>query len=88
MTWDVEVSSGAVKDLRRMPPDRRSRIARAIDGMEADPLAGDVKPLKGRRWEGRFRKRVGDYRIIFSLDRAVHRVAISAILLRSETTYR
>jgi mRNA-degrading endonuclease RelE of RelBE toxin-antitoxin system len=56
--------------------------------MEADPMAGDVIPLKGPAWKDRFRKRVGSYRIIFTLDRKAMTVAISAILIRSEKTYR
>jgi mRNA-degrading endonuclease RelE of RelBE toxin-antitoxin system len=56
--------------------------------MESDPMAGDVIPLKGAEWKGRFRKRVGAYRIIFALDRSSMTVAISAILIRSGKTYR
>ena len=88
MAWAVELSAGAEKDLKRLPRDRQARIARAIDEMEENPLAGDVKPLKGPEWKGRYRKRVGPCRIIFSLDHKVKAVAISAILIRSGKTYR
>jgi mRNA-degrading endonuclease RelE of RelBE toxin-antitoxin system len=60
----------------------------AIDEMETGPLAGDVKPLKGPEWKGRYRKRVGPYRIIFTMDRRAMSVAISRILIRSEKTCR
>jgi mRNA-degrading endonuclease RelE of RelBE toxin-antitoxin system len=88
MTWAVELSAGAEKDLKRLPRDRLARIAHAIDEMEANPLADDVKALQGPEWKGRYRKRVGPYRIIFSLDQKVKAVAISAILIRSGKTYR
>jgi mRNA-degrading endonuclease RelE of RelBE toxin-antitoxin system len=88
MKWAVELSASAVKELRRLPRDRLAQIARSIDEMGADPMAGDVKPLKGDEWKGYFRKRVGSYRIIFELDRASQVVAVSAILIRSERTYR
>ena len=88
MTWTVEVSPGAEKDLRRLPRDRRDRLERAIDEMEQGPFAGDVVALKGPEWKGRFRKRVGPYRIIFTVDHAAKVATISAILLRSEKTYR
>ena len=87
MPWAVELSAGAEKDLNRLPRDRQARLAYAIDEMEANPLAGDVKALKGPEWKGRYRKRVGPYRIIFSLDHKVKAIAISAILIRSEKTY-
>jgi mRNA-degrading endonuclease RelE of RelBE toxin-antitoxin system len=88
MNWAVELSASAIKELKKLPRDRQAQIAQAIDEMESDPMAGDVIPLKGTEWKGRFRKRVGPYRIIFALDRKAMTVAISAILIRSEKTYR
>jgi mRNA-degrading endonuclease RelE of RelBE toxin-antitoxin system len=88
MAWAVELSATAEKDLNRLPRDRQARIERALDEMELNPFAGDVKALSGPEWKGRYRKRVGPYRIIFSVDHGVSAVAISAILIRSEKTYR
>ena len=88
MTWAIELSAAAEKDLKRIPRDRQVRIERAIDEMEENPFAGDVKALQGREWKGRYRKRVGQYRIIFTVDHKTSAVAISAILIRSEKTYR
>ena len=88
MNWTVELSASSIKELKRLPRDRQAQIQRAIDEMEIDPMAGDVIPLKGREWKGRFRKRVGSYRIIFTMDRSAMVVAVSAILIRSEKTYR
>ena len=88
MAWTIELSAAAEKDLKRLPRDRRLRIERAIDAMEVDPFAGDVRSLSGLEWKGRYRKRVGPYRIIFTANHATAAVAISAILIRSEKTYR
>ena len=51
-------------------------------------MAGDVIPLKGSEWKAHFRKPVGVYGIIFTLDRTAATVAISAIPIRSEKTCR
>jgi mRNA interferase RelE/StbE len=88
MSWRAELSDTAERQLKRLPRDVQQRMGRAIDDLEADPFRGDVIPLKGRRWQGRYRKRVGRYRIIFALHHAEHIVEISAILLRDEQTYR
>lgn len=88
MTWAVELSAAAEKDLKRLPRDRQARIEHVIDEMEENPFAGDVKPLKGPDWKGRYRKRVGPYRIIFTVDHKTKAAAISAILVRSGKTYR
>jgi len=88
VNWAVELSALAEKDLKRISRDRKLRIEHAIDEMQEDPFAGDVKSLKGPEWKGRYRKRVGRYRIIFTVDHRTRVVAISAILIRSEKTYR
>jgi len=41
------------------------RIIGVIEKMAADPFAGDVKRLRGAPW---YRRRVGDWRIIFAVD--------------------
>ena len=88
MSWQIDLSNSAIKELKALPRDRREQVIDAIDAMEKDPLAGDVRALQGKEWKGRYRKRTGRYRIIFSMDLAEKRVAISAVLTRSEKTYR
>jgi len=63
-------------------------VRRAIDGLAEDPYRGDLRPLQGKDWKGYFRKRVGDFRVIFTLDQAARAVMIHTVLRRSEKTYR
>jgi mRNA-degrading endonuclease RelE of RelBE toxin-antitoxin system len=90
MRFRVEFSRDAEKQLSRFPRKVRDRIEHALDELEAkdDSLWSNVKALQGAQWKGRFRKRVGSYRIIFIKypDRGV--VEISAILIKSKDTYR
>lgn len=88
MPWTIRLSQDAAKQLSRFPRDHQEMIGRAIDRMGEDPFAGDVVPLKGREWQGRYRKRVGRYRLIFIPYRDRQAVEISQILIRSEKTYR
>jgi len=53
--------------------------------MTADPFQGDIMKLEGER--NRYRRRVGDYRVFFRVDRASGTVGISAIVRRTSTTY-
>jgi len=87
MSWASELSRSAERQLSRLPRREQERIARAIDELEADPFQGDVRPLRGRH-HGRYRKRVGRYRIIFLLRHDERIVEISAILPRDDRTYR
>jgi mRNA-degrading endonuclease RelE of RelBE toxin-antitoxin system len=88
MTWHVRVHGEAAKQLEAIPPDRRRRILNDIDELAEDPLRGLVKPLKGKKYKGRYRKVSGRYRIIFRPVHATHTVEVLLILLRNERTYR
>ena len=88
MTWIVRLSRDAERQLRRLPPDQQSLIRQRLREMQDDPFRGDVIPLRGRQWQGRYRKRAGRYRIFFVPHHDIHIVEVSAILLRDEQTYR
>lgn len=68
----------------------RDRLERAIDEFEAkdDTQWSNVKALQGAQWKGRYRRKVGPYRIIFRKfpERGV--AEISAILIKSKDTYK
>ena len=42
----------------------KHRIKEAIEGLTLTPPKGNIKPMQGYK-DGRFRLRVGDYRIIY-----------------------
>lgn len=85
MSWTVARSNRAEKSLKALPAHDRRRIAAALDGMELNPLQGDIVKLKGM--DG-LRRRIGDYRIIFELDFKARSVRILDIVRRTTTTYR
>jgi mRNA-degrading endonuclease RelE of RelBE toxin-antitoxin system len=88
MTWACEIADAAKRDLRNLPKAIQNRVARVIDEMTTDPFRGDVKGLKGDEWRGVFRRRVGDYRILFLPDQKARIVHILRIVIRSGGTYR
>jgi hypothetical protein len=45
-------------------------------------------PIKGTRWQGRYRKLLGGYRLIFIGNRREQIAETSAILLTDEQTHR
>ncbi len=55
--------------------------------MEQDPFQGDVKALQGKAWKSYYRKRTGDYRIVFFPHREQHIVDVAWVVLKSEKTY-
>ena len=76
MSWTVEVQRPAEKELVALPPQVRKRIASGLRALKDDPFPHGVKKLKAR--EG-YRIRVGDYRILFRIDRDARIVWVGAI---------
>lgn len=85
MNFTVHVSNRARRSLKGLPARDLKRIMAVIEAMQANPLSGDVVKLKGT---DAFRRRVGNYRIIFSIDFTQRAVGIMDVLRRTTTTYR
>ena len=88
MSWVCELTEDARKDLHRAPKTIQERVARVMTQMATDPFQGNVKALQGKEWRGVFRRRIGDYRLLFSTSREQGIVTVLRILLRSGETYR
>jgi mRNA interferase RelE/StbE len=86
MAWALILARDAEKQLARLARRDLERVARALVAMRDDPFAGDVRRLANR--PGGFRRRVGEYRILFEADANGRRVDVAAIERRSEPTYR
>jgi len=67
--YKIVVHHHAVKYLQKLPEKQQDRIKKALAQLSEDPfkLAG-VKEMLGE-WDGYRRMRVGDFRIIFWVDR-------------------
>lgn len=63
----IEYSKSAAKTLQKMDKALRQRIHHAIIGLTKTPPEGDIKPMQGYR-DGRFRLRVGGYRVVYRYD--------------------
>lgn len=88
MNWVVRIADEARLAIDALPTKARRQVARHIGRMEQDPFQGDVKALQGKAWKGYYRKRVGDYRIIFFPHRDQRNVDVAWVVLKSEQTYR
>ena len=88
MSWACKLTEDAQDDLRGLPKTIPKRIARVLNHMATNPFQGNVKALKGEEWRGIFRRRIGDYRLLFTADHLTQTVSILRILLRSGKTYR
>lgn len=84
MEWTVVLAGPARKFLRRIPANDKTRILSALAEMQQDPFQGDIRKLQGLPG---FRRRVGNWRILFEVVLEGRRVVVAAIERRTSTTY-
>ena len=63
MMYHIILKKPAKKFIDRLPVDEKRRV---VDAIEKLPYGEDIKPMKGH--SGLLRLRVGEYRIIYSVD--------------------
>jgi len=81
--WFIFLTNPAKKHLAQIPKETAGQISSAIDEMRNNPLSGDLTKLSINNW----RRRVGDYRIVFQLSSKEKTVFVLDILRRTSTTY-
>ena len=74
MQYKVEIDKRAVKFISKQPKPQQIRLFKAIYRL---PFVGDIKAMKGH--EGFYRLRVGDYRVIYTVNNQVLLVQVIEI---------
>jgi mRNA interferase RelE/StbE len=82
VTYTVDLKPAAARDLGKLPKDVRRRVAVRIDALETDPTPSGVEAIQGE--SDLFRLRVGDYRVLYRIDRQRREVLIARIGHRRE----
>lgn len=66
MTYSISVTPNARRSLGKLSHESAERIARAIDALASEPRPTGCKKLKGA--DELWRIRVGDYRVIYTIN--------------------
>ncbi len=67
--FKVRIKRKAAKTLERLPKEYRLRVLEVLDELKTNPVPYknyDIKKLKG--FEDTFRVRIGDIRIVYTID--------------------
>jgi mRNA interferase RelE/StbE len=80
--YAVSFRRSAEKDLRRLDAAMQRRVLRATSRLAGEPRPAGCRRLHGS--ENGFRIRVGDYRIVYTVDDEVLVVAIERVRHRRE----
>ena len=68
--------------MRKLDEATQRRVFKAVDGLATEPRPYGCRKLEGG--EGAFRIRIGDYRIIYTIDDTILIVAIERVRHRRE----
>jgi len=84
--YDVALTSSAAKEIKKLPRQLIARIMPRLERLGYDPRPTGCKKLQGgdREW----RIRIGDYRVVYTVDDAKLLVEVTRIRHRSEVYQR
>lgn len=86
MTYRVEFSPSAARQLRKLDGTARRRVQAAVELLATEPRPNGAKKLVGG--EGEWRVRTGDYRIVYEIHDGVLLVLVLALGHRREIYQR
>jgi len=86
MSFEVIFSPKSAKQIRSLDDVIRERVRKAVVEIGNDPWHRGTIKVKG--YENIRRKRAGNYRILYTIDKERNEVLVVKIEKRSETTYK
>jgi mRNA interferase RelE/StbE len=80
--YEVVISSSAKRELKKLPKEVIAEITRAIFALADNARPQNCKKLEG--YTNAYRIRIGDYRVIYTIDDDVLIITIVAVRHRKE----
>ena len=81
--YQIKILPTAQKELASLPKAIRVRIGKKVDSLQTNPNPQGAKLLKGKGREA-YRVRVGDYRILYQIQREILTILVIKIGHRRE----
>jgi mRNA interferase RelE/StbE len=73
--WSVVLTTEAQADILRLAPVVQARMLNRLQWIGDNASLINHQPMRGE-WHGCYRYRVGDYRIIYQVDRSAQQVTV------------
>jgi len=80
-SYRVEIKRSAAKEIAKLPASVLPRVIRKIEALQDDPRPQGCNKLSG---DEKYRIRVGDYRILYSIEEEVLIVYVVRVRYRKE----
>lgn len=85
-SYSIVLKPSVERDLRTLPKQVVARVIKRIEDLKGQPLSRQSVKLEGA--ENLYRVRVGDYRIIYSVDSDLAQVIVHYVRHRREAYRR
>jgi mRNA interferase RelE/StbE len=86
VSYDVELTSSAERELKKLSAQLIARIVPRLENFASNPRPSGCKKLRGG--DDEWRVRVGDYRVVYTIDDAKLLVEVTRIRHRREVYER
>ena len=79
---EVKLSPRAAKYFQKLDAHTKERMKKALRKLSLEPPQGDIKAMQGQR--NVYRCKVGDWRLLFSIDSESNLIIVNKIAPRGE----
>lgn len=86
MDWHVKIAKRVERQMKKFPKKDVNFLFDGFDEMNVNPFFGNICKIEGE--VNIWRKRVGNYRILFEVSHSEKVVSIFNVERRTTTTYR
>lgn len=86
MSWKVKVAKRVSKEMRRIPKKDAERLLIVLEEFKTNPYQGDIEKIRGE--DSVWRRRIGNYRILYEIEPKTRQIEIYQICRRTTATYR
>lgn len=83
--WDLQIDSNVFKILKKMPHHYAEAILGVIKLLPLNPYFGDIQKMKGE--ENSWRRRIGAYRIFYTIKISKKIILVFHVSRRDSKTY-
>jgi len=86
MNWKIKIAKRVLKQIKRISKKDAQRLLFILDELSKNPYQGDVEKMEGE--QNTWRRRVGNYRILYEIFPKQRFISVFDIRRRTTTTYR
>lgn len=86
MNWEIKIAKRVLKEIKRIPKKDAKRLSLVLEGLTKNPYQGDIEKIRGE--DNIWRRRVGNYRILYQVLPEQKYIEVFQVRRRTTTTYR